>query len=237
MPDPDTDTSLPVVTITDFATGEAGKEVRLLDALAFLHGRVAKDWHAAACCDLGLMTTCTAGVKCLLVCGQAVHCAHGCTHEEHFASVQVILLVGGEHARELITSEIVYWLGKLLSGIDEELADWAAIESATAAAWKRGWAKGTLKEWADDLLKHVLFKVSAGLHAHAVSARGPLGMQLLCAPMQSASLHAPARRAAPSMAFKRRFSSRTPHRLASPVCALVKDPCMQGGCQISQRAC
>ena len=28
LPDPDTDTSLPVVTITDFATGEAGKEVR-----------------------------------------------------------------------------------------------------------------------------------------------------------------------------------------------------------------
>ena len=85
---------------------------------------------------------------------------------------QVILLVGGEHARELITSEIVYWLGKLLSGIDEELADWAAIESATAAAWKRGWAKGTLKEWADSLLKRVLFKVRAGMHA-----RRPIGMR------------------------------------------------------------
>ena len=54
IPDPESDISLPVVTITDFATGEAGKEV--------------------------------------------------------------ILLVGGEHARELITSEIVFWLGKLLAG-------------------------------------------------------------------------------------------------------------------------
>lgn len=32
------------------------------------------------------------------------------------AGKEVILLVGGEHARELITSEIVYWLGKLLAG-------------------------------------------------------------------------------------------------------------------------
>ena len=54
IPDPESDISLPVVTITDFATGEAGKEV--------------------------------------------------------------ILLVAGEHARELITSEIVFWLGKLLAG-------------------------------------------------------------------------------------------------------------------------
>ena len=28
IPDPESDLSLPVVTITDFATGEAGKEVR-----------------------------------------------------------------------------------------------------------------------------------------------------------------------------------------------------------------
>ena len=66
--------------------------------------------------------------------------------------------MGGEHARELITSEIIFWLGKLLAGIDDELMDWAAIQTATASAWKRGWAKGTLREWADDLLKHVLFK-------------------------------------------------------------------------------
>ena len=54
IPDPESDISLPVVTITDFATGEAGKEV--------------------------------------------------------------ILLIAGEHARELITSEIAFWLGKLLAG-------------------------------------------------------------------------------------------------------------------------
>ena len=54
IPDPESDISLPVITITDFATGEAGKEV--------------------------------------------------------------ILLIAGEHARELITSEIAFWLGKLLAG-------------------------------------------------------------------------------------------------------------------------
>ncbi len=100
LPDPETDASLPVVTITDFASGEAGKEV--------------------------------------------------------------ILLVAGEHARELITSEIVFWLGKLLSGKDDELADWTAIQTATAQAWKRGWAKGTLKEWAEELLGKVIFKVGQG---------------------------------------------------------------------------
>ena len=61
IPDPESDNSLPVVTITDFATGEAGKEV--------------------------------------------------------------ILLVAGEHARELITSEIVYWLGKLLAGESSQPMD------------------------------------------------------------------------------------------------------------------
>lgn len=102
IPDPETDTSLPVVTVTDFASGEAGKEV--------------------------------------------------------------VLLVAGEHARELITSEIVFWLGKLLSGKDDELADWAAVQTATALAWKRGWAKGTLKEWAEELLGKVVFKVGRFLN-------------------------------------------------------------------------
>ena len=45
------------------------------------------------------------------------------------------------------------------AGNDDELADWAAIQTATASAWKRGWAKGTLKEWGHDLLQKVLFKV------------------------------------------------------------------------------
>lgn len=70
--------------------------------------------------------------------------------------------MAGEHARELITSEIVFWLGKLLSGKDDELADWTAIQTATAQAWKRGWAKGTLKEWAEELLGKVIFKVGQG---------------------------------------------------------------------------
>lgn len=46
------------------------------------------------------------------------------------------------------------------AGNDDELADWAAFQTATASAWKRGWAKGTLKEWGHDLLQKVLFKVS-----------------------------------------------------------------------------
>jgi len=47
------------------------------------------------------------------------------------------------------------------AGNDDELADWAAFQTATASAWKRGWAKGTLKEWAHELLQKVLFKVGS----------------------------------------------------------------------------
>ena len=46
-----------------------------------------------------------------------------------------------------------------IAGNDDELADWAAFQTATASAWKRGWAKGTLKEWGHDLLQKVLFEV------------------------------------------------------------------------------
>ena len=49
--------------------------------------------------------------------------------------------------------------GISVAGNDDELADWAAFQTATASAWKRGWAKGTLKEWGHDLLQKVLFKV------------------------------------------------------------------------------
>ena len=50
------------------------------------------------------------------------------------------------------------------AGNDDELADWAAFQTATASAWKRGWAKGTLKEWGHDLLQKVLFKVCVASH-------------------------------------------------------------------------
>ena len=71
----------------------------------------------------------------------------------------MILLVAGEHARELITSEIVYWLGTVLTGSGEEFAEWAATQPVQASAWKAGWATGTLQEWADALLTRVVFKV------------------------------------------------------------------------------
>ncbi len=71
----------------------------------------------------------------------------------------MLLLVGGEHARELITAEIAAWLGRLLTGTADEMAAWPALKAATAVAQQRGWAKGTLAEWGDALLAHVVFKV------------------------------------------------------------------------------
>lgn len=78
-------------------------------------------------------------------------------------SKEVILIGAGEHARELITSEITYWFGVLLSlgftGQGDELADWAALQPVQAAAWKTGSTKTTLAEWAESLLQRVVFKV------------------------------------------------------------------------------
>jgi hypothetical protein len=89
--------SLPLVTITDFTTGEQGKEV--------------------------------------------------------------VLLVAGEHARELITSEIAFWLGSLLAGQTADLGDWGPLQSAQAKAWAHGLTKEKLSTWAEGLLKRVIFKV------------------------------------------------------------------------------
>lgn len=98
IPDPQSDVSLPLVTITDFGTGEQGKEV--------------------------------------------------------------ILIVAGEHSRELITSEIAFWLGKLLSGqAKDDLIDWGAYQSVQQSVWSYGLSKDKLTDWVDTLLKRVIFKV------------------------------------------------------------------------------
>ncbi|KAK9805763.1 hypothetical protein WJX73_006850 [Symbiochloris irregularis] len=75
---------------------------------------------------------------------------------------ETILITAGEHARELITSEVTYWLGVLLSGRGQdfdELTDWAALQPVQAAAWKTGATKTTLAEWAESLLHNIEFKI------------------------------------------------------------------------------
>ena len=67
--------------------------------------------------------------------------------------------MGGEHARELITAEIAHWLGRLLTGTADDMGAWPAMAAATAIARQHGWAKGSLAEWGDALLMHVVFKV------------------------------------------------------------------------------
>lgn len=71
-----------------------------------------------------------------------------------------IVLIAGEHAKELITTEILLWFAYLLTEYnDEELLEWTAVQPVQATAWKSGWAVGTLSEWANKLLQRVVFKV------------------------------------------------------------------------------
>ena len=53
----------------------------------------------------------------------------------------MILLIAGEHARELITSEIAFWLGKLLAGKPLcTIAQFWRHGVLNAAAWSAGYA-------------------------------------------------------------------------------------------------
>ena len=100
----------------------------------------------------------TKGSRCPLVSYLHSTCtANTRTQAPHLS--QVLLLVGGEHARELITAEIAHWLGRLLTGTADEMGAWPAMAAATATARQHGWAKGSLAEWGDALLTHVVFKV------------------------------------------------------------------------------
>lgn len=90
--------------------------------------------------------------------------------ESGIANKELIVIVAGEHAKELITSEIVLWLSFLLTGHnDQELLEWTALQPIQATAWKSGWTEGTLSEWAEKLLKKVVFKVSSILKALLVN--------------------------------------------------------------------
>ena len=97
VPDPKSELSLPVLTVTDHSSGESGKEV--------------------------------------------------------------ILIVAGEHARELFTSEVVYWLVQVLTGQDSAFAAWPAAAQMAGDRKAVGLGGSTLHEWTASLLKTCVFKV------------------------------------------------------------------------------
>jgi hypothetical protein len=124
LPDPESDSSLPLLTVTDFAGGERGKEV--------------------------------------------------------------VLIVAGEGGRELVTSEVAFWLGALLASPsgDDGPGEWAPLQSALKAAWRAGWAQGSLDDWVASVLRRVVFKIvpvanilarKAAEHGDPCSAGGPGG--------------------------------------------------------------
>ena len=73
--------------------------------------------------------------------------------------------------RELITSEIIYWLYQVLTGKDSELLTWPAATALTTKRKQLGLGSGTLQDWIQGLLKKVVFKVChrpASIPAHAI---------------------------------------------------------------------
>lgn len=73
----------------------------------------------------------------------------------------VILIVSGEHARELITSEIIYWLSGLLTDDAkwEEASKWKALKDVENVAVSKGWADTNMRLWARTILQKAVIKV------------------------------------------------------------------------------
>ncbi|KAK9810511.1 hypothetical protein WJX72_012011 [[Myrmecia] bisecta] len=69
-------------------------------------------------------------------------------------SKELILLVGGEHARELITSEIAFWLIQLLAQQAPGLESWPAASQVQQLG-----KSAPLGKWGAALLKKCVFKV------------------------------------------------------------------------------
>ena len=63
-------------------------------------------------------------------------------------------------SRELITSEIVYWLYQVLTGNDAEFLSWPAAASFHTQRKQMRPGVGTLQDCVQDMLKKVVFKVS-----------------------------------------------------------------------------
>lgn len=78
--------------------------------------------------------------------------------------------------RELITSEIIYWLYQVLTGKDSEFLGWPAAAALTTKRKQLGLGSGTLQDWVQELLKKVVFKVRACfVHAWMLDKRNMSG--------------------------------------------------------------
>ena len=77
------------------------------------------------------------------------------------ATASTILLIGGEHARELITSEILLWLGLVLTGQENGFSKWPASVEVATQRKAIGLGRSILADWVQSLLLKVVFKVGA----------------------------------------------------------------------------
>lgn len=79
--------------------------------------------------------------------------------DQNPCEIVVCLLQLPSPCRELITSEIVYWLYQVLTGKDAELLSWPAAASFASQRKQMGLGAGNLQDWVQELLKKVVFKV------------------------------------------------------------------------------
>ena len=67
----------------------------------------------------------------------------------------------GEHAREIITSEVGLWLARLLLQDHRKVAEWPSLHAALERVERQpaeGWPKA-INTWLEDVLKKVIVQV------------------------------------------------------------------------------
>lgn len=80
----------------------------------------------------------------------------------------VALLIFGEHAREIITTDTGLWLAKVLVGDVADIARWPEMQPVLQGMGITGSAESALKQWASFIVNHMIVKV--GKHASTYAA-------------------------------------------------------------------
>lgn len=78
----------------------------------------------------------------------------------------VALLIFGEHAREIITTDTGLWLSKVLVGDATEIGQWAEMQEVLREMGITDSAEQTLRQWASYVINRLAVKVRAACSRH-----------------------------------------------------------------------